>query len=113
MVGVVLTVTVTTALLLQVPVTPNTVYVVFTNGLTLTEAVVAPVVHEYVVAPVPVNTADCPLQTTGVPLIPITSVLLTVTTATTVFVAGQPAALVPVTEYDVVTAGVTTGPPLR
>jgi hypothetical protein len=112
-VGVVLTVKVTTALLLQVPLTPNTVYVVFTDGVILMLFVVAPALHEYVEAPLPVNTAVCPLQIVVEPVILTASVLVTVTTATTVFVAGQPCVLLPVTEYDVVMVGVTTGPPFK
>jgi hypothetical protein len=89
---------VTTALLLQVPLTPYTVYVVFTEGVTLIVLVSAPVVHEYEEAPVAARFAGWPLQMVGVPVMPTTKVLVTVTTATTVLAAGQPTELVPVTE---------------
>jgi hypothetical protein len=85
---------------------PVTVYVVVTLGLTEILALVAPVFHEKLDAPEAVSVADAPAQI--VELDALTERLgEAFTTTVTLEVAEQPLALVPVTEYVVVTLGLT------
>ena len=102
--GAEFTVTVEVAVFEQPPFEPVTVYVVVLPGLTEIDAVVAPVFHKYVVAPLAVIVADCPPQilvefavTEGGGFIVINCVA--------VFV--HPFAAVPVTVYVVVEVGLT------
>jgi hypothetical protein len=83
---------------IAVPVHPNvvpvTVYVVVTTGLTVIGFVAAPVLHEYVVAPLAVKVAEVLAQMVGLFTVTI-GLEFTVTITVAVFV--QPAAEVPVT----------------
>jgi hypothetical protein len=73
---------------------PITVYDVSEVGETTIGFVVAPVLHEYVVAPLAVNVADCPEQIAAEFTV-IVGFALTLTVATAVF--EQPEALDPIT----------------
>lgn len=91
----------TTSVLVKLPVqpavfVPTTEYVAVNAGLTETEALVAPVVQLYVVAPPAVKVAVWPEQIADGPVMAITGNALTVTVVRAVPV--QPCVLVPDTE---------------
>ena len=93
--GIGFTVTVTVAVPVHPAVVPVTVYVVVVPGETEMLAVLPPVLHEYVVAPVAVRVEDDPAQiVAGEAVAPTTGLGFTVTV--TVAVPVQPK-LVPVT----------------
>jgi hypothetical protein len=86
--GIGLTVTNTLELELHPLDVAVTLYVVVKIGLTTILAVVAPVLHKYVVPPVAVNVVDKPLQiVTGLPAL---ATGIGLTTTTTLSVAVQP-----------------------
>ena len=69
---------------------PLRVYVVVVTGLTLITEVVAPVLHEYVAAPLPVSVVELPEHIVGDPAVAFNvGVGFTVTT-TVLGAAGQP-----------------------
>ena len=109
-IGAAFTDTLTTALLVQVPVTPYTVYVVFAVGDNVTVSESTPVVHEYVVAPPAVKVAVFPWQMVVTPVTDTVTVLITLTVGTAGVADTQPFASVPVMEYDVVVVGKTICP---
>ena len=76
-----------------------------TNGLTVIEAFVEPLLHKYVPLPVAVKVVELPLQITAVPLMLTLAAGFTVTAR--LAVAWQPLPFVTVTEYVVFTEGVT------
>jgi hypothetical protein len=87
---------------------PITEYEAFDVGVTTAD----PLEYEYVLAPLGSMVKLWPLQMLPL-LTEITGIALTVTVTTVGPVLTQPAELVPVTEYEVVEAGVTTGVPLE
>ena len=109
------TVTVMVAVLVHPPApVPVTVYVVVVPGVTVTDVPLKPPgFHEYVVAPLPVSTDDCPEQMAAGEALAVT-VGTGFTVTVTVAVLVHPPAPVPITVYIVVIAGVTvTDVPLR
>jgi hypothetical protein len=72
-------------------------------GETVSGLVEAPVFHEYVVAPAPVNVAFCPLQI----VVELTETIGSGLTVTIEFVEAEQPLVVPVTVYVVVDAGET------
>jgi hypothetical protein len=94
-------VTVATAVEVHPSEAPVTVYEVAVAGVTLIEAVVAPVDQEYVVAPAPVSVAVAPGQT-DVELTVVTGIGFTLIVPTAV---EEHPKEVPVTVYDVVAVG--------
>jgi hypothetical protein len=78
---VVFTVTVYGIVVEQLPFETVTVYAVVVIGVTVIEAVVAPLLHKYVPPPVAVSVVDTPEQTVFVPLTVTTGVGTTVTVA--------------------------------
>ena len=72
-----------------------TEYVVLTNGLTVIEAFVEPLLHKYVPLPVAVKVVELPLQITAVPLMLTLAAGFTVTVR--LVTAWQPVLFVTVT----------------
>ena len=81
-----------------------TLYVVATDGDTVTDAVVAPLLHTYDTPPEAVRVVDAPGQTFG-PVMPAIGFALTLTVARVV--AEHPRSLVTVTRYMVLESGDT------
>jgi hypothetical protein len=77
----VFTVTVTDAVPVQPLFVTVTVYVVVTTGLTMIEAVVPPVLHEYVPPPVAVRVEDPPKQILAGAAVAVALTTFTVTVA--------------------------------
>jgi hypothetical protein len=101
-----LTVTACAAVAVQLlPFVTVTVYVVFTEGVTVMAAVVAPLLQEYVPPPAAVKVVLAPLQITDVPVMLAVGNGLTVTVLVAVDV--HPLALVTVTVYVASAVGLT------
>jgi hypothetical protein len=100
------TVTACAAIAVQLlPFVTVTVYVVFTEGVTVMAAVVAPLLQAYVPPPTAVKVVLAPLQITDVPVMLAVGNGLTVTVLVAVEV--QPLALVTVTVYVASAVGLT------
>jgi hypothetical protein len=82
-----------------------TLYVVFAKGVTVISAVVAPVLHKYVLPPAAVKVVFTPLQIVVIPLILGVGIGLTVTAC--MAVAVQLLAFVTVTVYVALAVGLT------
>jgi hypothetical protein len=101
-----LTTTVTEAVAEHPFLVPVTVYVVVTVGLTVMLLPDSPVLHVYCVAPLAESVDDAPTHIEEGDAVTVTvGGFFTVTV--TVLTAAQPLAPVPVTEYVVVTEGLT------
>jgi hypothetical protein len=98
-----LTVTVTLALSLHVPLLTKTEYVVVVAGLTLMEAFVEALLQVYALPPEAVKTVEFPGQTVSLPVIDAVKEAPTVTI--TLAVSVHPAALVPIIVYVSVDTG--------
>jgi hypothetical protein len=85
---------------------PVTVYIVVTVGVTTSDAVIAPVLHEYVLAPTAVKVAECPTQTALDDFVTV-SVGKALTVKLIVSVLTHPFTSVPVTVYIVVMVGLS------
>ena len=105
-----ITVTVTEAVVEQLPEVPVTVYAVVVAGVTVIGFVRSPVLHTYEEAPAAVKVAESPAQIV-VDATPDTVELMVVVgdglTVTVAIAVDEQPEVVPVTVYDVVVAGVT------